>query len=110
MTTMAIARYRAVPVRELARHTAEVLDAVAKGETVDITRDGEPIATMSPIDPGRRDLMAAVQAGRVDPAALDPSGAARQKKVVERLRKVAKTDPNSSLTKALLALRDEETR
>ena|SRR2546422_6131005 len=37
-----------VTVRELARNTAEVLARVGRGETIEVTRNGEPVAMLSP--------------------------------------------------------------
>ncbi len=38
-----------IPIRELNQHTSAVLDLVAKGHAVVITRDGRPIARLVPI-------------------------------------------------------------
>lgn len=40
---------RQIPVRELNQHTSAVLDRVAKGQAVTITRDGRPIARLVPV-------------------------------------------------------------
>jgi prevent-host-death family protein len=39
-----------VTVRELSRNTSEVLDRVRGGETIEVTRNGEPVAVLSPPD------------------------------------------------------------
>jgi prevent-host-death family protein len=44
-------------VRELRNHGGEILDRVAAGERVTVTRDGRPIARLEPL--GRRPLSAA---------------------------------------------------
>lgn len=38
-----------IPVRELNQHTSSVLDRVAEGHAVTITRDGRPVARIVPI-------------------------------------------------------------
>lgn len=39
-----------VAIRELRNHTKDVLDAVERGEEVVLTRMGEPVALITPID------------------------------------------------------------
>lgn len=46
-----------VTVRELRNHGARVLDRVARGETLTVTRDGRPVAELRPL--ARRPLEAA---------------------------------------------------
>ena len=64
----------AVTVRELRNHGGEVLDRVSRGESLIVTRDGTPVATMIPVrrSPVRpEDLIAARRAlPAVDPAQL----------------------------------------
>jgi len=38
-----------VPVRDLRNHSADVLARVIQGESLTVTRDGEPVATISPL-------------------------------------------------------------
>jgi len=38
-----------VPVRDLRNHSADVLARVTQGESLIVTRDGEPVATISPL-------------------------------------------------------------
>lgn len=40
---------KTIPVRRLNQQTSAVLDEVARGETVVVTRDGRPIARLVPI-------------------------------------------------------------
>lgn len=47
-----------VAVRELRNHGGEILDRVAGGETMTVTRDGHPIAELRPLP--RRPLQAAL--------------------------------------------------
>ena len=46
-----------VSVRELRNHGGQVLDRVERGETLVVTRDGFPVAQVSPL--GRRSLSTA---------------------------------------------------
>ena len=46
-----------VSVRDLRNHGGEVLDSVARGESVTVTRDGVPVAELRPLP--RRGLSAA---------------------------------------------------
>lgn len=39
-----------ITVRELARNTAQVLERVGAGERFEVTRNGEPVAILSPPD------------------------------------------------------------
>jgi len=65
---------RTVTVRELRGHGGAVLDDVARGESVVVTRDGTPVAELRPVP--RRSATAAELVARrrhlpdVDPAAL----------------------------------------
>jgi prevent-host-death family protein len=102
--------HRRVPARELARHTARLLDEVLAGETIEVTRAGRPVAVLTPIDPVDRDLGAAVDAGILDPAVLQDEHGAELEEILARLAATRQTDPESSATRALLAMRDEEDR
>ncbi|WP_374157912.1 type II toxin-antitoxin system Phd/YefM family antitoxin [Mycobacterium sp. G7A2] len=65
---------KSIPQRELRNENAKVMDAVAGGETFIVTRNGEPVAEIRPIQSVRKtfirrqDLLrnAGVQA-RIDP-------------------------------------------
>lgn len=61
---------RTIPQRELRNDNAKVIDAVAAGETFVVTRNGEPVAELRPIQRGRRtfisrDEVVALAAGGV---------------------------------------------
>lgn len=45
---------RTIAQRELRNDNARVIDAVTAGETFVITRNGEPVAELRPLRPGRR--------------------------------------------------------
>jgi len=61
-------------VRELRNHGGRVLDRVAAGERVTITRDGKPVARLEPVARGRLSAEALVERFRrlpqVDPRRL----------------------------------------
>jgi len=63
-----------VPIRDLRNHGGEILDRVAAGEAMTVTRDGHPIAELRPLP--RRPLQAALLLQRwrslpaVDPVRL----------------------------------------
>lgn len=101
---------RRVPARELARHTARLLDEVLAGETIEVTRAGRPVAVLTPIDPVDRDLGVAVDVGVLDPAVLQDEHGAELEQILARLAAARRTDPESSATRALLTMRDEEDR
>jgi antitoxin (DNA-binding transcriptional repressor) of toxin-antitoxin stability system len=56
-----------VTVRELTRNTAEVVARVAKGEQIEITRNGELVATMGPPDQAEVAMRGLVKAGLYAP-------------------------------------------
>lgn len=45
---------RTIPQRELRNENAKVIEAVTAGETFVVTRNGEPVAELRPLRPGRR--------------------------------------------------------
>ena len=45
---------KSIPQRELRNENAKVMDAVAGGETFIVTRNGEPVAELRPIQPVRK--------------------------------------------------------
>jgi prevent-host-death family protein len=57
---------RQVPIRELNQHTAQVLARVERGERVEITRCGIPVAIIEPARPDP--LGALVESGELTPA------------------------------------------
>jgi prevent-host-death family protein len=61
---------RTIAQRELRNDNAKVIDAVAAGETFLVTRNGEPVAELRPVQAGRRTFisratLAALAAGGV---------------------------------------------
>lgn len=63
-----------VSVRDLRNHGGDILDRVARGEHVTITRDGAPVAELSPLAVPRRALSVLVESRRslppIDPGTL----------------------------------------
>jgi prevent-host-death family protein len=55
-----------VPIRELNQDTAAVLARVERGESVEITNRGKPVARLVPVGGGELDDL--IAAGRVIPA------------------------------------------
>lgn len=66
---------------ELLRDPAAVLDRVAAGERVEVTRDGMPIAVIGPPD-----LTEAMIEGLVKAGILEPDWRERQARTLQRLR------------------------
>jgi prevent-host-death family protein len=84
-----------VGVRELRQRASELLRLVARGETVEITDRGRPVALITPL-PGGTPLEQLRAAGEVDPATADlddlpepislPTGAESPSAALRRLR------------------------
>lgn len=55
-----------VPLRELNQHTSAFIEAVARGASVVITRNGRPVARMVPMFPATSGLDQLVRSGRAD--------------------------------------------
>jgi len=61
-------------VRRLSHDTAGVLAVVASGQTVEVTRNGHPVARIVPVQPDvLADLVAAGLALPADPSAVRPA-------------------------------------
>ncbi|NGN70139.1 type II toxin-antitoxin system prevent-host-death family antitoxin [Streptomyces sp. A7024] len=96
-----------VPIRQLQQHASELIDRVAAGERVEITRNGRLIAVLAPPDPEQRVMEDLVRTGSVDPdnardsrglADWEPQPARGERRTARRLSDV------------LLELREEEDR
>jgi prevent-host-death family protein len=107
---MSKSKRRRVPVRELSRHTAALLDAVAAGESIEVTRDGVPVAILSPVEPAERDIRAAIAIGLLDSSVMDESHGVEAADALERLRAVRRDAEGRAPTAELLMQREEETR
>ena len=90
-----------VGLRALRRHTSEVIARVRRGETIEVTEHGTPVARLVPFErPERPPILARLEAeGRLRPA-KNPGY------VPEQLRQVAGADPDP-LTSALLEDRED---
>jgi prevent-host-death family protein len=84
-----------IPIRVLNQQTASVLARVERGETVEITNKGKPIARIVPVAGGELDDL--VAAGRVIPA-TDHTPFQMPAARVE----------NNAVSEALIAMREEE--
>ncbi len=99
---MTIPGHPSVGLRELRHHTSEVIARVRRGETIEVTEHGTPVARLVPFErPERPAILARLEAeGRLRPA-KNPGY------IPPRLHPVTGTDPNP-LTRALLEERESE--
>ncbi|MGH3262994.1 MAG: type II toxin-antitoxin system Phd/YefM family antitoxin [Trebonia sp.] len=90
-----------VGLRELRHHTSEVIARVRRGEMIEVTAHGTPVARLVPFErPERPTILARLEAeGRLRPA-KNPGY------VPQRLHQVSGADPNP-LTSALLEDRND---
>jgi prevent-host-death family protein len=97
---MSILGEPSVGLRELRHHTSEVIARVRRGESIELTEHGTPVARLVPIErPERPAILARLEAeGRLRPA-KNPGYVPR------RLHPVSGADP-SPLTTALLEDRE----
>ena len=61
---------RTIAQRELRNQNAQIIDAVAAGETFIVTRNGEPVAELRPLTRGRRTFVPRAEVARI--AAVGP--------------------------------------
>jgi prevent-host-death family protein len=95
-----------VTVRDLQRHTSEVLEKVQEHGIIHITKHGKTIARILPPDPAEEQINALVAAGVLDPKALTETYTNGQ--MAAEFSAATRTSEGSSLTDAVLALREEE--
>jgi prevent-host-death family protein len=95
-----------VTARDLSRRAAAVLDRVEHGERLTITRDGEPIAEIIPIDRAQRTFARWVKEGII--AAPPPSGYAKAGRAARAARRLPATPPGPTATEMLLQMREDE--
>lgn len=95
-----------ITARDLSRRAANALDRVERGERLVVTRDGEPIAEIIPIDPARRTLARWVKDGLM--AEPPPSGYARAAVVSRAARRLLPARPGRTATDVLLEMREDE--
>jgi prevent-host-death family protein len=108
MNAIIVRPIRRVPARDLSRNTASLLDAVLAGETVEITRDGRPVALLTPIGEADLDLAAAIDAGILDPAVLDSAKAGEADAWFESVKEQRRISPENLLSQAIIDARQEE--
>jgi prevent-host-death family protein len=94
-----------VTIRELARHMTEVLERVAAGETVEITRNGIPVAVISAPDPVEAKMLELVETG-VLPRDWQEERTELSTWLAEH--PPLRTEPGTSLSDELIKLRQEE--
>jgi prevent-host-death family protein len=94
-----------VTTRELARHTTGVLERVAAGETIEVTRNGKPVALITAPDPVDVTTYELVAAGIIPPDLLE-----RQATTLGRVRKsrTPMAKGQKPLSETIIEMRDEE--
>jgi prevent-host-death family protein len=93
-----------VPIRQLQSHASELVDRVAAGERVEITRNGRLVAVLGPPDPEQRVHEDLIRTGSVDPDNAERAGGlADWEPLVSR-------PELPRLSEVLLAMREEEDR
>jgi prevent-host-death family protein len=97
-----------ISARDLSRRAATVLDRVEHGERLVVTRDGEPIAEIVPIDRAQRILARWVKEGLIPEP--PPSGYATAGAVSRAVRSLPAAEPGETATEALLRMREHERR
>lgn len=98
--------YASISARDLSRRAAAVLDRVEHGERLTITRDGEPIAEIIPIDRTRRVLARWVKEGIIAPPPA--SGYAKAGDASKAARGLPTTSPGPAASEILSRMREEE--
>lgn len=91
-----------VPVRQLQRHASELLDRVAAGERIEVTRNGQLIAVITPPDPRQQVIEELIAEGFLDPQELKKPGLAGITPLT--------VDLPMSPSEALQQMRDEDDR
>jgi prevent-host-death family protein len=70
---------RSIPERELRNENAKLMDAVSAGETFVVTRNGEPVAELRPVQSVRKTFITRDDLARISSAGvrIDPGGFCR---------------------------------
>ncbi|WP_168801648.1 type II toxin-antitoxin system Phd/YefM family antitoxin [Glycomyces buryatensis] len=95
-----------VSVRDLQRHTSDVLERVTASGQIYITRHGRTIARILPPDPAEEQLNAAIEAGILDPRALSETYTNAQMR--EELPPSGRPTAGGSLSEKVIELREAE--
>jgi prevent-host-death family protein len=100
-----MADMRQVTIRELSRNTAEVLERVAAGEEIEVTRNGRPVAVLRAPDPVDVKMRELIKAGVITPDLVQ-----RQQKILNRLRttRTPLQPGQQPLSEVILEERDRE--
>jgi prevent-host-death family protein len=96
-----------ITVRELSRHTAQVLERVDAGETIEVTRNGEPVAVLSPPDVEEATVRGLIKAG-ILPADWRERQAALRQHLLDNPPPPAEPGQRP-LSEILIEMREEET-
>ncbi|WP_162145952.1 type II toxin-antitoxin system Phd/YefM family antitoxin [Glycomyces tenuis] len=95
-----------VTIRELQRHTSDVLEKVEANGQIYVTKHGRTIARILPPDPAEEQINAAIAAGVLVPRALtEPDTDAD---MLQEFSPESRSTDGPSLTEALLELREAE--
>lgn len=100
------AEWASVTARDLSRRAASVLNRVEHGERLTITRDGEPIAEIIPIDRSQRLLARWAKDGLIGP--IPPNGYATAGDAASAARSLPAETPGRNATDALREMRENE--
>lgn len=103
---MTAAERESITARDLSRRAANVLDRVEHGERLLITRDGEPIAEIVPIDRAQRTIARWIKEGLIGPPPA--GGYAKAGSVARAARQLPPAPPGQSATDVLLGMRADE--
>jgi prevent-host-death family protein len=98
-----------ISARELSRDASRVLDRVEHGERLTVTRDGEPIAEIIPIDPSERMMARLIRDGLIAPP--PPRGYAKGRDLAAAARRLAgfhAVEPGPTATDKLMEMREHE--
>jgi prevent-host-death family protein len=93
-----------VPIRQLQQNASELIERVAQGERVEITRNGKLVAVISPPDPEQQVLEDLIRTGLVDAADVAKS------RGPWTLEPLSASEVTSSPAQALIDLRESEDR
>lgn len=95
-----------ISARDLSRHTSVMLDRVEHGERLIVTRDGEPVAEIIPIDRAQRRLARWIKDGLIPPPPAD--GYATAAVVSRGARRLPPVPSGQTATEILLQMREDE--
>ncbi|MDG4823578.1 type II toxin-antitoxin system prevent-host-death family antitoxin [Asanoa sp. WMMD1127] len=95
-----------ITARDLSRHAGAVLTRVEHGERLTITRDGEPIAEIIPIDRSQRTMARWIRDGVVAPP--PPEGYAKGSDLADAARRLGQAPPGRTANEALQEMREDE--